>query len=112
MPWSVYATLTFVLQRIVGHFTLGALLQISIVQDFMVGRQAAVPKFICERGEDSGEKRLRSVIKDVRHHMGRRESLTEEAISRGKKKTNKKLKTKEKISWREIYRWAEMLCMR
>ena len=41
-----HSTLTFVLQRVVGDFALRALFQISIVQDFMVRRQTAIPKLI------------------------------------------------------------------
>lgn len=44
------SSLTFVLQGVVGHLPLGALLQISIVQDFMVGRQAAVPELVFKKG--------------------------------------------------------------
>lgn len=52
---------TFVLQGVVGHLSLGALLQVSIVQDFMVGRQAAVPELVWKKGNTW---RVRAALKE------------------------------------------------
>lgn len=59
----MFYSLTFVLQGVVGHLPLGALLQISIVQDFMVGRQAAVPELVFKKGNTP---KVRAALKKLR----------------------------------------------
>lgn len=48
---TISVSLTFVLQRLMGNFTLRALFQISVVQDFMVRGQATIPELIFKKGQ-------------------------------------------------------------
>lgn len=94
------STLTFVLQRVVGHLPLGTLLQISIVQDFMVRRQAAVPELVFKKGNTS---RVRAALRRRHGASNHREiwSRRKDTLTREARKT----------AVGKIYRWSAMLGM-
>lgn len=72
-------TLTFVLQGIVGHFSLRTFLQVSIVQDLVVWWKPTIPKFVCGRNTNLQGKRFwfsETLTSWLLHHLAGENKLS------------------------------------